>query len=170
MAHDPNIGKSTRRNLISGMLMGIGLVAGYGLGLFHFLRYLIPSNRRVQQRKMFVGTLDTIAVGSSLTVKDPRGREIAITRTSDDPADPASGFKALSSKCPHLGCNVHYVPGKQEFFCPCHDGVFDRDGIAVSGPPAKENKNLTTYEIKVDTKNGSVFVMVSPEFAYGLGA
>ncbi|MHC5109981.1 MAG: QcrA and Rieske domain-containing protein [Planctomycetota bacterium] len=85
---------------------------------------------------MFVGTLDSIPVGKSLIVKDLRGQETAITRTSDDRDNPAAGFRALSSKCPHLGCKVHYVEGNQEFFCPWHNGVFDHNGIALAGPPA----------------------------------
>ncbi|MFQ5489102.1 MAG: ubiquinol-cytochrome c reductase iron-sulfur subunit [Phycisphaerae bacterium] len=155
-----------RRGFVVSLLMGAGLLAGYGLGAWHFLRYLVPLKATRTRREMFVGTLKSIPVGASLTVKDPAGQEIAIARTGTDAQDPARGFKALSSKCPHLGCKVHFSPGDQQFLCPCHQGVFDKNGKAVSGPPAKENKNLLTYDVKVNPATGCVFVMVSAEAAY----
>jgi Rieske Fe-S protein len=45
------------------------------------------------------------------------------------------GVTAFSLICTHLGCTVQWREGKQEFYCPCHDGVFDRNGDVVSGPP-----------------------------------
>ena len=148
--------------------MGIGVAAGYGLGAFHFFTYLVPLRRDRKKREMFVGTLDRLPVGSSLTVTDPRGQEIVLARTSDNPEHPEEGFKALSSKCPHLGCKVHWEAGADRFFCPCHNGVFDKNGTAVSGPPAKEGKNLSTFEVKVDKASGWVFVMISSEERYGV--
>lgn len=144
-----------------------GVVAGYGLGLFHFVQYLVPLRRKTPRREMFVGTLADLKVGSSITVRDPRGEEIALARVADNREDPASGFKALSSICPHLGCKVHWDPGRGEFLCPCHNGVFDKDGIAVSGPPAKEKKNLSTFEVRVNKEAGWVYVMVSGEGDHG---
>jgi len=145
--------------------MMVGLVAGYGLGALHFFQYLVPLRKKPQRREMFIGTIDQFPVGTSLTVKDPRGQEIAITRISDDPQH---GFKALSSKCPHLGCKVHWVTSREEFYCPCHQGVFDKEGIAVSGPPAAENKDLPTYDVRVNPDTGWVMVMVPTEQQYGV--
>lgn len=166
-ANDP-VDKTTRRSVVTTLLMGVGLAAGYGLGLWHFFRYLVPLGRRTASREMFVGTLADIAVGASLTVRDPRGREINIVRTGDDADNPAQGFKALSSQCPHLGCAVHWEAANNRFFCPCHEGVFDKQGIAQSGPPAAENKNLANYEMRVDAASGWVFVMVTEEARYGV--
>jgi Rieske Fe-S protein len=44
-------------------------------------------------------------------------------------------LRAFSAKCTHLDCNVQYVPGDQKFFCACHDGYFDDQGINIAGPP-----------------------------------
>ncbi len=46
----------------------------------------------------------------------------------------SEGVTALSMICTHLGCTVQYQEARQRFYCPCHDGVFDRDGDVVSGP------------------------------------
>lgn len=45
------------------------------------------------------------------------------------------GVTAFSLICTHLGCTVQWRESKQEFFCPCHDGYFDRNGDVLSGPP-----------------------------------
>lgn len=152
-----------RRGVLASLVMGLGLILGYGMGAFHFFRYLVPLNSTSKRREMFVGTLDSFPLGTSLQVRDPRGQPVAITRTSNDPNNAAAGFKALSSTCPHLGCQVHWQPGTQSFYCPCHNGRFDKDGIATEGPPAREGKNLHTYDIRVDSRSGWVMLMVPTE-------
>lgn len=161
-------GEPTRRSFVTTALMIAGLAAGYGLGAWHFFRYLVPLKRRTPKREILIGTLADLPVGSSITVKDPRGQDIAVTRVSESPADPAGGFKALSSKCPHLGCRVHWEAANDRFFCPCHDGVFDKNGVAREGPPAKEGKNLSTFEVRVNKDNGWVYLMVTEAPKYGV--
>lgn len=169
MSHDTQAESGVgRRGVLATLVMAVGLVAGYGLGLAHFFEYLVPLGRGRHKRRMFIGTLDTIPVGAALTVRDPAGQEINVARTAEDRANPAAGFRALSSKCPHLGCKVHWSPGPQQFVCPCHNGVFDKEGRPLSGPPAAENKWLSTYDVEVDDRNGWVFVMVSSENSRGV--
>lgn len=45
------------------------------------------------------------------------------------------GVVALSMICTHLACTVQWQEGKQEFYCPCHQGRFDRYGEVLAGPP-----------------------------------
>ncbi|MCC7291996.1 MAG: Rieske 2Fe-2S domain-containing protein [Phycisphaerales bacterium] len=149
-----------RRGFITTVAMVGGLIAGYGHGLYRFFEYLVPL-KRTRKTGLFVGTLNDIPVGRSLTVHDPQGHTIAIARTSESAENPAAGFKALSSRCPHLGCNVHWESGSQQFVCPCHNGIFDKNGVALSGPPAAEGKNLREYALTVDAKRGWVFVEVT---------
>lgn len=53
----------------------------------------------------------------------------------------------MSNVCTHLGCRVRWVPDRQQFYCPCHNGVFDKQGNVVSGPPPRP---LDRYELKID--------------------
>lgn len=162
-------GGATRRGILSTILMLLGVVLGYGAGALHFLEYLVPLRRGGKRREMFIGTLDGIPPGSSMTVRDPLGEEIAITRMAGrENEDLGGSFRALSTKCPHLGCKAYWEAGQQRFRCPCHDGIFDKEGRAISGPPAKEGKNLTTYEVRVDRVHGWVSVMVPEETRYGV--
>ncbi len=46
-------------------------------------------------------------------------------------------FLCLSTTCTHLGCSVHWDSDRQQFLCPCHGGVYAKDGTVVSGPPPR---------------------------------
>jgi menaquinol-cytochrome c reductase iron-sulfur subunit len=56
-------------------------------------------------------------------------------------------YIAMSNICTHLGCRVRWVDDQQQFFCPCHNGIFDKEGLVVSGPPPRP---LDRYEVKVE--------------------
>lgn len=66
------------------------------------------------------------------------------------------GYRALSAVCQHLGCRVHWDDGKQQFLCPCHGGVYDREGRVVAGPPPRPldripvRVNPQTSELEVE--------------------
>ncbi len=55
-------------------------------------------------------------------------------------------FVAYDPRCTHLGCAYTWKADRNQFFCPCHDGIFDVDGKVVSGPPPRP---LDRYETKV---------------------
>jgi Rieske Fe-S protein len=50
---------------------------------------------------------------------------------------------------------VRWIPDTQRFFCPCHNGVFDKTGSVVSGPPPRP---LDQYETKVE--NDQLYILV----------
>ena len=56
-------------------------------------------------------------------------------------------YTAMSNICSHLGCRVRWIADNNQFFCPCHNGVFDKDGNVIDGPPPRP---LDRYELKVE--------------------
>ena len=60
-------------------------------------------------------------------------------------------FQVFAVKCAHLGCPVRWFPQSGLFMCPCHGGVYYRDGSRASGPP---ERGLFEYPYKVE--NGMV--------------
>jgi cytochrome b6-f complex iron-sulfur subunit len=46
----------------------------------------------------------------------------------------ADGALALYWKCPHLGCTVPWETSEGQFHCPCHQSIYDRNGVLISGP------------------------------------
>lgn len=61
-------------------------------------------------------------------------------------------LRALSAVCTHLGCLVKWVPTEDIFFCPCHSGKFDVNGVNISGPPPSP---LAMYNAEIN-KEGYV--------------
>lgn len=56
---------------------------------------------------------------------------------------------ALSPICTHLGCTVDWNTDKEhpnQFFCPCHLGLYEKDGKNVPGTPPP--RPLDLYLIK----------------------
>ena len=41
---------------------------------------------------------------------------------------------AVSTACPHLGCQLEWNPDELSWDCPCHGSRFDRQGKLISGP------------------------------------
>lgn len=63
-------------------------------------------------------------------------------------------YIAMSNICTHLGCRVRWISEQGEFFCPCHNGVFDKDGKVVSGPPPRP---LDRFEVRVEGDQVEIF-------------
>lgn len=126
--------------------MGLGLSLGYGSFAAIIGRFLFPS-RQGQQRPQFVADLGSFAVGVSMTYVSPAGERVVLTRTGETGG--VEDFIALSSVCPHLGCQVHWEGQNERFFCPCHNGAFDAEGNPLSGPPKDANQALPRYELAV---------------------
>jgi menaquinol-cytochrome c reductase iron-sulfur subunit len=70
-------------------------------------------------------------------------RELSAYVLTDNGRD----FIAMSNICTHLACRVRWISDREQFFCPCHNAVFDKEGNVVSGPPPRP---LDRYEIKVE--------------------
>ena len=66
-------------------------------------------------------------------------------------------FVAYSANCSHLGCPVRWEADAELFMCPCHGGVYYRNGNVAAGPPPR---GLTKYPVRV--QNGQVEVLTSP--------
>lgn len=53
---------------------------------------------------------------------------------------------AFAANCTHLGCPVRWEDQAQLFMCPCHGGVYYKDGTVAAGPPPKP---LNRYKVRV---------------------
>jgi Rieske Fe-S protein len=42
---------------------------------------------------------------------------------------------------------VRWIADQEVFLSPCHNGVFDREGKVISGPPPRP---LDRYEVKIE--------------------
>jgi menaquinol-cytochrome c reductase iron-sulfur subunit len=109
-----------------------------------------------------VGKVDDFETGSTTIVKlddastvpwaGYAGRTAAWLRR-----DGESSFTCFSVNCTHLGCPVRWVDTAELFMCPCHGGVYYRDGSVAAGPPPQP---LPQYKVRV--RSGRVEVLASP--------
>ncbi len=147
---------SDRRDFLSKtstVAMAGGLLAGYGAFGAMAVRYLYPADKpNVALR--FVATVGDFKVGESREFTTPSGAKVVIARHGEEPE--SDSFIALSSVCPHLGCQVHWEEKNDRFFCPCHNGAFDREGVATEGPPAMAKQSLKKFPVQVI--NGLLFI------------
>jgi menaquinol-cytochrome c reductase iron-sulfur subunit len=65
-------------------------------------------------------------------------------------------FVAYSINCTHLGCPVDWVAKADLFMCPCHGGVYTKDGDVAGGPPPRP---LTKYQVRV--REGKVEILTA---------
>ena len=142
------------------MLAGLG--AGYGCLAWIAARFLYPAGPQ-RTSWLFVAEVDRFKKGDSLLFRTPAGAEVNVARQGD--AGTIDDFVALSSVCPHLGCQVDWEPQNNRFFCPCHNGAFDPTGRPIAGPPAAENLPLSSFPLKID--KGLLYIEVPTESLAG---
>lgn len=71
--------------------------------------------------------------------------------------DGQQDFTAFSVNCTHLGCPVSWLQDADLFMCPCHGGVYNKDGTVAAGPPPEA---LVQYPVRV--RNEQVEIRTSP--------
>ncbi len=133
--------KQRGRQALINLFMWGGLVLSYGTGLLFALRYVYPLRGQRRLRTIFLAPAADLLTGESKTYTLPDGNQALVTNIGGE-------VVALSNTCPHLGCKVHWEIRHPRFICPCHQGVFDNNGVATAGPPAAEGKNLKKFPIR----------------------
>jgi Rieske Fe-S protein len=148
---------------LAGLGMGASLIAAYGTFAAFIARFFYPA-RPQSHGWMFVKRIADVPAGESFVFRLPSGSGVNVTRRGSSGS--AADFIALSSTCPHLGCQVHWESQNARFFCPCHNGTFDPSGVATGGPPAEAGQSLLQYPLK--DEGGILFVEV-PDTQLALG-
>lgn len=148
-AGDSSTGSSfpRRKLLLGGFLAALG--AAYGMFATFATQFVFPKRGAPRRQRIFIAFADQIDQGDSRAVNMPSGDQLLISNTGRINAETGNTFVAFSNSCPHLGCKVHWEAQRERFYCPCHQGVFDPNGAAVSGPPAQSGSNLKPYEIEI---------------------
>ena len=109
--------------------------------LYPVLRYLIPPLAlEPSQSEEELDVKASQIPNNSARIVPFAGKPVLILRT-------ASGeLRALTATCTHLACTVQYRGDRSDVWCACHNGVYDVNGVNVSGPPPRA---LTKLDVKV---------------------
>ncbi len=89
-------------------------------------------------RSSHTDTVDDVAPGTGAVLR-VEGARCAVYR------DDAGVVHALSARCTHLGCLVHFNDAERAWECPCHGSRFAVDGSVIQGPANRplERKDLS---------------------------
>lgn len=136
-----------RRNALKSLLSFVPLGAAFAGFTAMGIRFITPIKREVE-RRIFTLHLDELPLNATRLFKDLRGKELMLVRTGE------REVKAISTVCTHLGCSVYWQKDKKQFYCPCHQGIFDKDGYVLSGPPPKP---LNSYKVELEGDNVFLF-------------
>jgi len=152
----PDVGAELgRRDFLGRLFFGGGMIAAAVGFVLAALRFIVPPRKPPRERKILVAHEDEMPVGKAKSM-EIAGQKVFVVHLSE-------GYRVLSAVCTHLGCIVEWQEDKQRFFCPCHKGVYDREGKVVSGPPPEP---LPSFRIEVD--KGLVYVWIPEKQTGGL--
>lgn len=127
--------RMTRRELlVDASKVGMGLLGAAGCGAVRSLTPTIAEDRALISRDNWRRLAPK---GEPVIVALPGASEPLILMETDEGA-----FRALSSRCPHLGCQVR--ASRRFLRCPCHGSTFRPDGSVVRGPATT---GLTAYAV-----------------------
>ncbi len=133
-------------SLVSNVGMAGALAASYGTLAAFMGRFLYPA-KPPATGWMFITQVERLGPGESLVYRTPGGATINVARQGDGKT--IDDFIALSSTCPHLGCQVNWESQNNRFFCPCHNGTFDASGKGTGGPPGEAGQSLPSFPLRV---------------------
>ena len=143
---------ASRRSVMWGGLF-TALAVAYGTLTAFAFRFIFPSHLSGPARRIFIGFAAEIGVGESKLLALPSGDQLLVSNTGRIRLEAGSSYVGFSNRCPHLGCRVHYDSSQRLYICPCHQGIFDSDGVAISGPPAQAGQRLKSYRIALEGKS-----------------
>ena len=143
----------SRRDFMKITIGAIGGLIGLGFGIPAIAYVVGPALVKGQAQEWIqLGAISKIELGKPTLFKAKITRqtgwivneeELSVYVLTEDGRD----YIAMSNICTHLGCHIRWITDQDKFFCPCHNGVFDKQGNVVSGPPPRP---LDRYETKVE--------------------
>lgn len=149
MAEDHSV---SRRGFLALATVAIGGLISFALAIPAIAYIIGPAFQKSKSQEWIrIGSTSKVEIGIptlfKVTIERKSGwieseEELAVFVLTENGRD----YIALSNICTHLGCRVRWINDRQEFFCPCHNGVFNQLGAVVSGPPPRP---LDRYEVKV---------------------
>jgi len=160
MAEEPNGAgeKVSRGNFMKITIAGIGGLIGLSYTIPAIAYVLGPALQKSTSEWIPLGSVSKVEVGVPTLFKTTLQTQTGwITNDEEFSAyvltEDGQNFIVMSNICTHLGCRVRWIAEKGNFYCPCHNGVFAKNGTVVSGPPPRP---LDRYESKIE--NGVIYV------------
>jgi menaquinol-cytochrome c reductase iron-sulfur subunit len=143
----------SRRKFMRSAIGAIGGFIGAAMTIPAVAYIVGPALQRNQQQEWIrLGSASKVEIGTPTLFKTKIEKqtgwivnetELTFYVITDD----GRNYVAMSNICTHLGCRVRWIADERQFFCPCHNAIFDEDGNVATGPPPRP---LDRYEVKVE--------------------
>lgn len=151
-------GKTGRRTFMSAFIAAAGSLIGAAIGLPAVAYIVGPALQKRADTWLQLGAISKVEPGVPTLFKTRVQRQTGWIVEEEEVAayvltDDGQNYVALSNICTHLGCRARWIADQGIFFCPCHNGIFDKNGNVVSGPPPRP---LDRFETKVE--EGVLFI------------
>jgi menaquinol-cytochrome c reductase iron-sulfur subunit len=154
----PRDRKISRRDFMKMVIAGISGVIGAAIGVPAIAYVVGPALQKGIDEWIRLGSVNKVEVNIPTLFKTVIQKQTGWINAEEEFSayvltENGQDFTVMSNICTHLGCRVRWIAEKEGFFCPCHNGVFSKDGSVVSGPPPRP---LDRFESKVE--DGVLFV------------
>ena len=143
---------SSRRGFLKWFVGIFSGLIGLAMGIPFVAALVGPSFKLKKLHWSKVGELGNLELKKPVNMSFPfRTTDAYVTKTQQNSVwvvkESASVMKVFSPICPHLGCHYNWVPGREDFVCPCHGSVFTPEGKVIGGPAPRP---LDTLQWKVE--------------------
>jgi menaquinol-cytochrome c reductase iron-sulfur subunit len=141
-----------RRKFMTFTTTAIGALISAGMAIPAIAYIIGPALKKTEENWLRLGSTNKVELGTPTLFKAKVQRQSGWI-TSDEQisvyvlTEDGRTFIALSNICTHLGCRVRWIADEEQFYCPCHVGIFDKEGNVVAGPPPRP---LDRYQVMVD--------------------
>lgn len=148
----------TRRGFVEKVCIGLGALCGVILGapLVGFI--VAPFFGKTKQDWVSLGKVADFDTGKTVNVTFTDTSPLPWAGVTSKSAAwlrkvSETEFIAFSVNCTHLGCPVRWLSDAELFMCPCHGGIYYKDGSVAAGPPPRP-----LFRYSVEVRNGQVWL------------
>lgn len=147
-----------RRNFMKVSIAGIGGLIGAAIGLPAIPYIMGPALQKESDDWIQLGSISKVELNIPTLFKKTLETQTGWINTEEEISvyvltSNGQDYVVMSNVCTHLACRVRWIPEKDSFFCPCHNGVFAKDGTVVAGPPPRP---LNRFESRVE--DGIIYI------------
>lgn len=138
-----------RRDFFKHSITVMGGLIAAGLAIPASVYFLSPVWKRTEEDWIEIATSSDVPLGKPTKIDFIQRKKDGWVTTEERAsvwvvtAD-GTTFTAFDPRCTHLGCPYRWDNEKEQFLCPCHNGIFGIDGKVLAGPPPRELDRFPT--------------------------
>ena len=144
--------KINRSDFMKATIAGIGGLIGIAYGLPAIAYVVAPAGKKESGDWIELGAVSKIEINTPTLFKTVLETQTGWISSQEEISayvltNNGQDFIVMSNICTHLGCRVRWIEDEDQFFCPCHNAAFSKEGEVTGGPPPRA---LDRFENKVE--------------------